>query len=179
MISRLLKDHDHILRTLNLLEMLFLDSCRGHKPDYQLMLSIVAYVQDFPERVHHPAEDLVFSLLIKDGEDEGGIARELIKDHTEMEIMTRELRGTIEHLKYRGGVQPDNLNNALAEFLTRQRRHLYFEETVVYPMISKILTNDDWDRIDTIIPPLEDPVFGERTRSDYERLYREIDTRNE
>jgi hypothetical protein len=50
---------------------------------------------------------------------------------------------------------------------------------VVYPLIRETLTKDDWARIETIIPPLEDPVFGQRTSTDYERLYREIDARNQ
>ena len=67
MLSRLITEHDHIRRTLNLLEMQFLDLCRGSTPDFPMMLSIVVYIQEYPEHSHHPLEDAIFSVLIKQG----------------------------------------------------------------------------------------------------------------
>ncbi len=42
-LNSLMVEHDHILRTLNLLEMQFLDLCRGKTPDYSIMKSIIVY----------------------------------------------------------------------------------------------------------------------------------------
>ena len=96
MLSRLLTEHDHIQKTLNLLEIQFLDLCRGRMHDFPMMLSIVVYIQEYPEQAHHPLEDAIFSVLIKRGGEEAKVARALITEHTELEQVTRKLRETLE-----------------------------------------------------------------------------------
>lgn len=96
MLSSLLIEHDHIRKTLNLLEMQFLDLCRDRTPDYSIMLSIVVYIQEYPEQVHHPLEEAIFSILLKRVSDEGKLIRELVTDHTELEVVTRGLRRSVE-----------------------------------------------------------------------------------
>jgi len=172
-------EHDHLIRTLNLLEMQFLDLCRGREPDYRIMLSIVVYIQEFPEQVHHPMEDAIFSILIEHGEDQEELARKLITDHTEIEGITRRLRNLIESHARDEYVIKDELERELSTFLSRQRRHLYVEEMLVYPQVSRVLTKQDWSRVAAMVPLLDDPVFGERTRGDYERLYRVIEAGNQ
>jgi hemerythrin-like domain-containing protein len=178
MITRLLAEHDHIRKTLNLLEMQFLDLCRGRTPDYSMMLSIVVYIQEYPEQAHHPLEDAVFSILIDRGSEQAQMARSMIKDHTELEIITRSLRESLELLKSGKFCSEEDLKKRLMKFLSRQRQHLYAEETSLYPLIRKTLTEKDWGKIESMVPHLDDPVFGARTRSDYERLSREIESRS-
>jgi len=174
MLARLLTEHDHIQKTLNLLEMLFLDFCRDRKPDYSIMLSIVVYIQEYPEQAHHPLEDAIFSILLQRVSDEAKLIRELVTDHTEMEVITRNLRRSLELLKSGIGSK-EKLKHQLSEFLFRQRRHLYIEEIKVYPLVKRVLTEQDWKDIQSMVPLMDDPVFGERTRNDYELLYREIE----
>ena len=178
MLSRLLTEHDHIRRTLNLLEMQFLDLCRGRTPDFPMMLSIVVYIQEYPEQAHHPLEDAIFSVLIKRGGEKAKVARILITEHTELEKVTRKLRETLEMQIDTTLSTEKELKHQLAIFLSWQRRHLYAEEMKIYPAIESTMTKQDLETIDTMVPHRNDPVFGERTRSDYERLYREIEDRN-
>jgi len=174
MLSKLLIDHDHIRRTLNLLEIQFLDLCRGRSPDFSIMLSIVVYVQEYPEHAHHPLEDAIFATLIKKHGDEAKLARDLLSDHTELESITRKLRDSLEAIKS-GAVTEAELKHQLAEFLSRQRRHIYIEEIKIYPLLERVLTKLDWDAIQSMVAPINDPVFGDRTRNDYERLYAMIE----
>jgi len=178
MLSRLLTDHDHIRKTLNLLEMLFLDLCRSRAPDYPMMLSIVVYIQEYPERVHHPLEDAVFSILIDRGIEEAKHVRKMIKDHNELEIITRKLRESLESYTSGKLTNEVDLKRELMTFLSRQRQHLYVEEVKLYPLIKNLVTKQDWAGIESMVPRMDDPVFGERTRNDYERLSREIESRD-
>lgn len=174
MLSSLLIEHDHIQKTLNLLEMQFLDLCRDRTPDNSIMLSIVVYIQEYPEQAHHPLEDAIYSLLLKRVSEEARLIQELVTDHTELEVVTRELRRSIEWLKNGTGTT-ENLKHKLSEFLLRQRRHLYVEEMKVYPLIKRVLTEQDWIDIQSMVPRIDDPVFGERTQNDYKLLYRAIE----
>lgn len=176
MLNRLLVEHDHILRKLNLLEMQYLDLCRGKTPDYSLMRSIIVYIQEYPEQIHHPLEDMIFSILLK-RKDDVHFVQDLIADHTKLEVVTRKLRESLESLSG-GTVSKEELKKQLSEFLDRQRRHIYFEETEVYPLIQSVLTKEDWKQLYSAVPVLDEPMFGRRTREDYERLYREIEDRS-
>jgi hemerythrin-like domain-containing protein len=174
--SDLLIEHDHIQKTLNLLEIQFLDLCRDRAPDYAIMLSIVVYIQEYPEQAHHPVEDAIYSILLNRVSDEAGLIQEIVTDHTELEVISRNLRSSIELFKNGKGSMQE-LEQQLSEFLTRQRRHLYVEEMKVYPLMKRVLTARDWKDVQAMAPRMSDPVFGERTQNDYELLYRAIGDR--
>ncbi len=176
MLNRLLLEHDHILRKLNLLELQYLDMCRGKIPDYSLMRSIIVYIQEYPEKIHHPLEDMIFSILIE-RVDDVEFVQELITEHTQLEVVTRRLRETLESLS-NGIVSTEELEQQLSEFLVGQRQHIYLEEAEVYPLVQSVLTKEDWKKLHSAVPVLDEPLFGRRTRQDYERLYREIEDRS-
>jgi len=174
MINKLLTEHDHIRRTLNLLEIQFLDMCRNIKPDFSMMHSIVVYIQEYPELAHHPLEDMVYAILLERGE-KAELLQKLLSDHTELERVTRDLRECVEsHL--RGDFSEEKLKQRLSKFLIQQRQHLYTEEMEVYPLAQSTLTKEDWEKVRSVAPHGDDPVFGTRTREDYELLYRQIES---
>jgi len=176
MLNRLLVEHDHILRKLNLLELQYLDMCRGKTPDYSLMRSIIVYIQEYPEQIHHPLEDMIYSILLK-RVDDVEFVQELITEHTQLEVVTRRLRELLESLPS-DIASKEQLKQQLSEFLVGQRQHIYTEEIKVYPLVQSALTKEDWRQLQSMLPILDGPIFGRRTRDDYERLYREIEDRS-
>lgn len=150
MLARLQIEHDHILKTLNLLEMQFLDLCRGGTPDYALMRSIMVYIQEYPEQVHHPLEDRIFSILLE-RVDELKLIQELISEHTELETETRKLRKSLKSMKS-GIDSSEKIKKQLSTFLVRQRRHIYIEEEKVHPLIQSVLTKKDWKQVQSTVP---------------------------
>jgi hemerythrin-like domain-containing protein len=54
-------EHARFGRLLDLLEREAGRLESGQDPDYQLMLDIVDYLNDYPEKFHHPREDIAFS----------------------------------------------------------------------------------------------------------------------
>jgi len=173
MLTRLLNDHDHIQKALNLLEIQFLDLCRDRNPDFAMMLSIVVYIQEFPEQAHHPFEDTIYALLLE-RLDEVKIIRELLTDHTELETLSRKLRASLESFKNKSD-STKALKQQLSEFLYRQRWHLHTEEMKVYPLINHVITDQEWANAQAGVTLMDDPVFGERTHNDYALLHRAID----
>ena len=150
MLTRLLVEHDHILKTLNLLEMQFLDLCRGGTPDYSLMRSILEYIQEYPEQIHHPLEDKIFSILLE-RVDEVGLIQELMAEHTELETETRKLRESLKLLES-GVISREKIMTQLSTFLIRQRQHMYIEEEKLHPLIESVLTEKDWKHVQSTVP---------------------------
>jgi hemerythrin-like domain-containing protein len=150
--------------------------CRGKVPDYSLMRSIIVYIQEYPEQIHHPLEDMIYSILLK-RVDDVEFVQELITEHTQLEVVTRRLRDSIESLSS-DIASKEELKQQLSEFLVGQRQHIYTEEIKVYPLVQSVLTKEDWRQLQSMVPILDGPIFGRRTRDDYERLYREIEDRS-
>jgi hemerythrin-like domain-containing protein len=140
------------------------------------MRSIIVYIQEYPEQIHHPLEDMIFSILLE-RVDDVEFVQELITEHTQLEVVTRQLRQSLESLPS-GDVSKDELKRQLSEFLVEQRRHIYLEEAEVYPLVQSVLTKEDWKQLQYAVPILDEPMFGRRTREDYERLFREIEDRS-
>ena len=175
MLDRLKAEHGQILRKLNLLELQYLDMCRGKIPDYSLMRSIIVYIQEYPEQIHHPLEDMIYSIMLERVEDVEFV-QGLISEHTQLEVVTRELRESVESLSS-CAASSEKLKQKLSEFLVGQRQHIYSEESEVFPFVQSVLTNKEWERLQYMTPILDDPIRGRRTWYDYERLSREIEGR--
>jgi hemerythrin-like domain-containing protein len=175
-LNRLKVEHGQLLRKLNLLELQYLDMCRGKTPDYSLMQSIIVYIQEYPERIHHPLEDMIYSVLLERA-DNAGFVQKLISEHTQLEVVTREIRGSLESLPGCND-SGEQLHQQLSEFLVGQRQHIYTEESKVFPLLQSALTNKDWERLQHMTPLLDDPISGRRTWYDYERLSREIEDKH-
>lgn len=176
MLDRLLSEHDHIRQTLNLLEMQFLSLCRGKVPDLSIMRSIIVYIQEYPEKAHHPLDDEIFAVLLDRVDDTMSI-HALIKEHSELEKISQRLSETLSSFQ-KGDVSEKELGKQLLKFLIRQRQHLYNEEIEIYPLIEQFVTDEDWVHIRSTVPLVEDPVFGKRTRDEYKLLYNEIESRH-
>jgi hemerythrin-like domain-containing protein len=173
MLNRLKFEHGQLLGKLNLLELQYLDMCRGKNPDYSLMRSIIVYIQEYPEQIHHPLEDMIYSILLE-RIDDAEFVQELVSEHAQLEVVTRELRESLE--SFPGcTASKEKLKQQLSEFLVGQRQHIYTEESEVFPLVQSSLTKEDWKRIQYMTPILDEPICGRRTWYDYECLNREIE----
>jgi len=173
--DRLYQDHDNLRMMLNLLEQQCLEMYRDRPVDYAVLHSIVVYVQEYPEQFHHPLEDSIFSLVLSRGRKNSSLLRELMQEHTELEDVSRRLRALLEAIMSGDKAAAGDLKGRLSEFLLRQRRHLFIEESLAFPAIIKGLTPQDMDALAALMPAAAaDPVFGDRTRSEYEVLYRAL-----
>lgn len=173
MLKRLEVEHGQLLRKLNLLDLQYLDMCRGKTPDYSLMRSIIVYIQEYPEQIHHPLEDMIYSILLE-RVDDAEFVQKLISEHTQLEVVTRELRESLESLP-RCTASNEKLKQQLAELLVGHRLHIYTEESEVFPLVQSALTKEDWKRIQYMVPILDEPICGRRTWYEYERLSKDIE----
>ena len=175
-LGRLKEEHEQLLRKLNVLELQYLDMCRGETPDYALMQSIIVYIQEYPEQIHHPLEDMIYAILLERVAD-SEFVRKLIPEHTQLETVTRELRQSLESSPGCSATN-EKVKQQLSEFLVGQRQHIYIEESEVFPLVQRALTDKDWKRLENMTPILDDPMSGRRTWYDYERLNREIEDKH-
>ena len=171
MIQTLLDDHAHMLLALDVLEQQYTRIVGGKSPDIDLMLNVVVYLQEYSEQVHHPMEDAIFSVLLKRDASSGKQLRELIRDHTSLEKITRRLRETLDNLKDDKRAKIDLLDDIIPTLLARLKQHLQYEEDTIFPMVDRVMTRLDWENIRSKTPGIDDPVFGKQPNNDYKPLY--------
>ena len=62
-IDLLRQEHRNIEKLLLVLEEELRVFDRGERPDYEVVLAVIAYFQVYPDAYHHPQEDMVFEKL--------------------------------------------------------------------------------------------------------------------
>ena len=138
-----------------------------------MLQRILAYIQDYPERVHHPAEDAMFSVIFNNGIGDREFRKRIntvVKDHSEIEAITRDSVKAVEDMLVRTHSDISDIGEKLSALINRQRSHLLFEEMNIYPQLAKYLDSEGWGKVATLIPDYEDPIFGSKVTKEYELI---------
>ncbi len=176
-LESLYKDHDNFRKVLFLLEKFLIDFCRNSSQKYSMLQRILAYIQDYPERVHHPAEEAMFSIILKKGVGNEKFRRDiesLMKDHSEIDAITRRIIVVVESMPPNTGIYIKDIRDKLSTLIHRQRSHLLFEEMNIFPYVADLLNSEDWKNISMLIPDHEDPIFDEKVRKEYELIFKAL-----
>lgn len=140
--------------------------------DLDLFDAMLRYVENVPDRLHHPREDqLLFPALTRRTAEAAQLIRRLQRDHARGEPLIAALRSTFH--AYRDGA-PNGLNQlagAVDEFAEFYWDHMRTEEQQALPLAQKHLTADDWQSIAAAFGDNTDPLFGAELADDYRRLY--------
>lgn len=173
-IDKLLKEHIDFAKLLDLLEAQIGLFHRGERPDYDLMLDVFYYMTHYPDRFHHPKEDLAFARLAERDPGTRPAVEELARQH--------------RVIAESGAQFLDNLNAALAgamlkresveipglEYVTFYRAHMKMEERELFPLARTLLRDDDWHGINNAIESMEDPLFGPQVGERYRTIHQQI-----
>ena len=171
----LYRDHDDLRRILYLLEQLLIDTYRGSSHSCQMMQRLLAYIQDHPECVHHPAEEAIISIIFKNKLNDSKFSKDvktLMKDLSEIEGILRSAVEAVETLLASPDSDISDCGNKLSNFINRQRSHLLFEEMNVYPYIADHLGKQDWQEIAVLIPDYQHSIFGEQIKKEHELIFK-------
>ena len=176
-LETLYKDHDNLRSILCLLEKLLIDIYRGSSESHLMLQRILMYIQDYPSRIHHPAEYAVFSFISKEGSSNRKFhenVNTLINDHSEIDDIIRKAIEAVGLML--ASTHPDitDIGGKLSTLIIRERSHLLFEEMNIYPYIAEHLSSEDWENISALIPDYEDPIFGDKVRKEYELIFKAL-----
>ena len=140
--------------------------------DYFLMQDIVRYLHDYPDKVHHPTEDLMFDKLVRrDPGSDKKVAR-LKRDHDRLSKQTARLLELLEiAANARSPKAADDVRSASSTYIGSLKRHMRVEESDLFPSAVRCLTHMDWNSIEANLEANQDPLFGGEVGRDYRALY--------
>ena len=167
-------EHDNFRRVLDLLEAQIGVFHEGERPNYDLMLDIVYYLRQYPDRFHHPKEDAAIGRLAARDPAARAVARGLASEH---EVISRSGKQLLEQLNgvVSGALVPrEEVETPAATYVAYYRQHMAREESDVFPRAERELGKEDWAAVDAAIPETPDPLFGDDVEERYRQLYRHI-----
>lgn len=173
--SQLYADHHNLLRLLHCLEAEIAGYEAGHPYNHlSVILDIFDYVQFYPEQYHHPLEDELFSLLLHKQVENREHILALKAEHKELEALTRKASQLFSLVANDNVVPVNELVGVSREFLNRQIDHIVRENRGVYPMLSKTVSDGEWDSVAAAVAQRKDPLFGKGIMDEYRNLYSAI-----
>jgi hemerythrin-like domain-containing protein len=145
------------------------------KRDLGLFESMLSYIENVPDRIHHPKEDRVLFPAI---ERRSGQAAELIaqlgREHARGEAMLASVRAALRRLERAEANALEGLATAVDEFAEFYWWHLHREEEQLIPLACSSLTETDWRGIEAAFASNMDPLFAADRAAEYRALYERI-----
>jgi hemerythrin-like domain-containing protein len=168
--NRLQREHRNILKLLNALEHQLAIFDTTETPDYDVLAGIGEYFTGFPDRCHHPKEDLIFRKLRERDPEAAEIVGDLEAEHERIGTLARHFQEAVENVVSEVEVSREAFDAVAQHFIKDQRRHLQMEEERFFPLALEKLTAEDWAEIDARITDEDDPVFGAEASAEFAAL---------
>jgi hemerythrin-like domain-containing protein len=169
-------EHAAVAAVLRSLEMLT-EQGPGGKPVrfFEVLRSMLFYIDEFPERRHHPNESRVlFPMLMRAAPELRAVIERLEIDHDSGERRIRELQHLLSAWEIVGDSRRAMFEAALVEYVRFYLDHMRTEETQLLPMASRILSAEDWKELDAAFEAQRDPLAGGARDAEYEALFNRI-----
>jgi hemerythrin-like domain-containing protein len=167
-------EHVGFSRLLDLLEKQVAAFHGGERPSYELMRDNLFYLRHFPDRFHHPREDVAFARLVERAPSMELPINRLLQEHRVIAAAGEELLMRLNEVDEGSVVARATVEAAAATYLVYYRHHLATEEREILPRAAKLLTQDDWAAVAAAVPAGPDPLFGDDGEARFQELRRQI-----
>jgi hemerythrin-like domain-containing protein len=175
LIKTLLAEHRHMASVMALFAEQMDAIEKGQLLDPHLVYEIMDYMVTWPDRFHHPREDLIYARVAEldvDGADE---ADTLQRDHDTTAKMGRELLRDIERWR-QGDLSGNHLVKHGRAYVDHIYEHMSVEEKLVFPHIEDVLSSQDWRELEAEdqFSAVSMPIFGPRVQREFRNVARRL-----
>jgi branched-chain amino acid transport system ATP-binding protein len=144
------------------------------KPDFEVFRAMIYYIDEFPERLHHPKEDSqLFACLEKRSSEARALIDELRAEHVKGAGLIRDVERALVAFREswpRGAEAFIGAVNAYAHF---HWQHMRKEEERLLPLAERHLLAEDWRAIEEAFSLNRDPIADLREQ-DFQGLFSRI-----
>ena len=173
-LSELHQDHINLNRLLEMLARKVERLHEGSHPDFSLMADVVGYVGGYADQHHHPREDVMYAYFRGRDPQLDRHFDQCEEEHATLKRLSNELAESIDAVLHDAVIPMDKFTDQLDTFVKTEKQHLDFEERVLFPGISAVASDDDWQTLEAKLPRSSDPLFGEKQAAEYADLYRAL-----
>jgi hemerythrin-like domain-containing protein len=143
-------------------------------PDHAVLAALFHYIEQFPERLHHPKEDdYLFARLRVRRPDAAALLDALHREHAIGRERFAELKAMWERYRADPAALPPFVDG-VERYAHFHWRHMRKEEDEVLPLAAEALLADDWEAIDAAFVSNSDPVVGVSASRAFRELFRHL-----
>lgn len=144
------------------------------RPDFRVFRAMLRYIDEFPERLHHPKEDrILFARVAARSEEARALVESLRSEHVTGARLIRELERDLLFFDDRWPEGAREFRVAVDEYAAFHWAHMRGEEEKLLPLAQRVLLPQDWAAIDAAFAENRDPVAGVGER-DFQALFTRI-----
>ncbi|WP_346837510.1 hemerythrin domain-containing protein [Microbulbifer sp. SAOS-129_SWC] len=170
---QLCRDHKHMQQLLDAFERLLFELGRRERDPatLSLILDALDYISVYPDRWHHPVEDLVFERLLDKPIPNRDAVIATQAEHRRIAAATRHLNKLFYAVANDAAVVREKLLDAARHYLQLQREHMQRENCTVFPLMEKHLSAADWAAIEARLQLQRDALFNPGVKRMYEAIH--------
>jgi branched-chain amino acid transport system ATP-binding protein len=143
------------------------------QPDFELLAAMLRYIEEVPEKLHHPKEDgYLFARLRRRCAEAEPIIAELEAEHRRGAARMALLKAALGHYRTAGAAAFPAFHEAVKRYIDDEWRHMNAEESRIFPLAEKHLLAEDWVSIDAAFLANDNPWQG--AAGEYTSLFSHI-----
>lgn len=175
MMRTLRAEHRHMATVMQLFSEQLAAIEAGDLVDPHVVYEIMDYMVKWPDRFHHPREDLIYARV---AEVDAGAADDvdtLQRDHDATARRGQKVLKDIEAWRL-GELPGPRLIESARAYIEHQQEHMQLEEKLVFPRIERTLDPRDWREIgrDDQLVAVSEPVFGPTVQREFRNMSRKL-----
>ena len=146
----------------------------GHAPDFTLMKSMLRYIEEFPDRLHHPKEDQYIFPALRRRDPSAAADLEILEaEHADGPAFIQRVAQALAAYEA-DAAQFGAFERAVAEYAQYQWDHMSREEDSILPKALQALLPEDWVEIDAAFKSNNDPLVGVGRQKEFRELFRQV-----
>jgi hemerythrin-like domain-containing protein len=168
-------EHRHMATVMQLLADQLKAIEAGELVDTHVVYEIMHYMVTWPDRFHHPREDLIYARVAEITPSMADDVDTLQRDHDNTAKSGRGLLRDIERWRIGEITGLVVVNNGRA-YIDHIHEHMNVEEKLVFPRIEQMLTLQDWRELaeDDQLQAVSRPVFGPLVQREFRNMTRKL-----
>jgi hemerythrin-like domain-containing protein len=144
------------------------------RPQFQVFRAMIRYIDEFPERLHHPKEDdyLFARLEVRDASAKA-LIDELRAEHVKGGALIRDLERALLFFEEGWPAGGREFRDAVDAYSDFHWSHMRKEEKQLIPLAERHLSDSDWQLIESAFSGNTDPIADLREK-DFSALFSRI-----
>lgn len=168
-------EHHHMATVMQLFADQLSAIAGGELVDTHVVYEIMHYMVTWPDRFHHPREDLIYARAAEVNPMLADDVDTLQHDHDNTAKLGRGVLQDIERWR-RGEVSGAVVISSGQAYIEHIYEHMNIEEKVIFPRIEEALTLQDWRELaeDDQLEAVGSSVFGPQVQREFRNMTRKL-----
>ena len=171
----LLAEHRHMATVMQLFAEQLKSIESGDLVDTHVVYEIMDYMLTWPDRFHHPREDLIYGRVAELDTKAADQVDTLQRDHDHTAKRGASVLQDIRRWRA-GEASGAVVVKSGRAYIDHIYEHMNVEEKLVFPHIESVLTTQDWRELaeDDELQAVSNPVFGPRVQREFRNMTRKL-----